>query len=120
MYNLNQSASLIRQAVAVLTNDTGLMHISAAFGKRMVSVWGNTIPAFGMYPYLPEKFKANSMIAEVKDLSCRPCSKLGFSECPEKHFNCMRLIDIDPIVDFLTGDEAGAEEIRNPKSEIRN
>jgi ADP-heptose:LPS heptosyltransferase len=103
MFNLNQSASLIRQAGAVLTNDTGLMHISAAFGKRMVSVWGNTIPAFGMYPYLPEELKSNSMIAEVKGLSCRPCSKLGFSECPKKHFNCMRLIDTDPVVDFLTG-----------------
>jgi ADP-heptose:LPS heptosyltransferase len=101
LYNINQSASLIRQARAVLTNDTGLMHVAAAFKKPIVSVWGNTIPAFGMYPYLPVNFKSNSMVAEVKGLPCRPCSKLGFKECPKKHFNCMKMIDIDPIVDFL-------------------
>ncbi|MDP1623040.1 MAG: glycosyltransferase family 9 protein [Bacteroidales bacterium] len=100
-YNINQSASLIRQARAVLTNDTGLMHVAAAFRKPMVSVWGNTIPAFGMYPYLPEESRANSMIAEVKDLSCRPCSKLGFEKCPKKHFQCMNDINTKPIADFL-------------------
>ena len=101
LYNINQSASLIRQSRAVLTNDTGLMHIAAAFGKHMVSVWGNTIPAFGMYPYLPAEHRDHSMIAEVRALSCRPCSKLGFKQCPKKHFHCMLLIDTDPIVDFL-------------------
>lgn len=101
IYNINQSASLIRQARAVLTNDTGLMHISAACNKPVVSVWGNTIPAFGMYPYMQENFRSNSMIAEVKGLSCRPCSKLGFMECPKKHFKCMNNIDIEPVVNFL-------------------
>jgi len=101
LYNINQSASLIRQSEAVLSNDTGLMHISAAFKKPVVSVWGNTIPAFGMAPYLPGEFKSNSMIAEVKNLSCRPCSKLGFNACPKKHFRCMNDIDIHEIVNFL-------------------
>jgi ADP-heptose:LPS heptosyltransferase len=101
LFNINQSASLVRQADGVLSNDTGLMHVAAAFKKTVVSVWGNTIPAFGMGPYLPEEFKSNSMIAEVKGLSCRPCSKLGYTECPKKHFKCMNEIDIDPIVDFL-------------------
>jgi len=104
LYNINQSASLIRQAMAVLTNDTGLLHVAAAFIKPIVSVWGNTIPEFGMYPYLPEKFKSNSMIAEVKGLSCRPCSKLGFNKCPKKHFNCMKQIEVDPVVEFLRRD----------------
>ena len=100
-FNLNQSASLIRSARAVMTNDTGLRHVAAAFRKPIVSVWGNTIPAFGMYPYLPDQSKGNSMIAEVKDLSCRPCSKIGYKKCPRKHFNCMNLIEIEPIVSFL-------------------
>ena len=101
LFNINQSASLIRQADAVLTNDTGLMHVAAAFKKPILSVWGNTIPAFGMYPYLPEEFKSNSVIAEVKGLSCRPCSKLGYQACPEKHFRCMKDIDIPEIIAFL-------------------
>ncbi|MEI7662997.1 MAG: glycosyltransferase family 9 protein [Bacteroidota bacterium] len=101
LFNINQSASIIRQSRAVLTNDTGLMHVAAAFKKPVVSVWGNTIPAFGMYPYLPEALQSSSLIAEVKGLSCRPCSKLGFPECPKKHFKCMNDIDTVPVVDFL-------------------
>ena len=49
---LNQSASLLKNARVVLTNDTGLMHIAAAYKKKILSFWGNTIPEFVMYPYL--------------------------------------------------------------------
>ena len=100
-YSLNQSASLVRQAEAVLSNDTGLMHIAAAFRKKIVSVWGNTIPEFGMYPYLPGMNSRSSYMAEVKGLSCRPCSKLGYKSCPKKHFRCMTDIDTQKISGFL-------------------
>ncbi len=86
--NLNQSASLIRQASIVISHDTGLMHIAAAFRKKIISIWGNTIPGFGMYPYLPSG-KGESYIQEVEGLSCRPCSKIGFKSCPKGHFKCM-------------------------------
>jgi len=86
--NLNQSASLIRQAKVIITNDTGLMHIAAAFRKPIISIWGNTVPKFGMYPYLPGH-EYNSFISEVQGLKCRPCSKIGFKKCPKKHFRCM-------------------------------
>lgn len=89
-YNLQQSASLIRQAEKVITHDTGMMHVAAAYKKNIVSVWGNTVPEFGMYPYLPGE---GSKIAEVKNLSCRPCSKIGFDKCPKGHFKCMNEID---------------------------
>lgn len=89
-YNLNQSASLIKQATKIISHDTGLMHIAAAFKKEIISVWGNTIPAFGFTPYLPD---ARSKIVEVKNLSCRPCSKIGYDKCPKGHFKCMMLID---------------------------
>jgi ADP-heptose:LPS heptosyltransferase len=96
LYNINQSASILSMADKVITNDTGLMHIAAAFKKEIFSVWGNTIPEFGMYPYMPGNEK-NSHIMEVKDLSCRPCSKIGYSRCPKKHFRCMMDIDIEAI-----------------------
>jgi ADP-heptose:LPS heptosyltransferase len=92
--NLNQSASIIQQATKVITSDTGLMHIAAAFKKDIISLWGNTIPEFGMGPYLAGK---NSQILEVKDLSCRPCSKLGYKKCPKGHFKCMNDIEIKSI-----------------------
>jgi ADP-heptose:LPS heptosyltransferase len=97
MYNLNQSASLVKQARLVISHDTGLMHIAAAFKKQIISVWGNTIPEFGMYPYFPGE---GSEIIEVKDLKCRPCSKIGFSKCPNKHFKCMMDIDEERIVEI--------------------
>jgi ADP-heptose:LPS heptosyltransferase len=98
-FNLMQSASLVRQARAILTNDTGLMHIAAAFRKPIVSVWGNTVPGFGMYPYLPEG--SDGMVSEVKGLSCRPCSKIGFDQCPKGHFRCMIDQKTAPVAAFL-------------------
>ncbi|HTX87945.1 MAG TPA: glycosyltransferase family 9 protein [Bacteroidales bacterium] len=99
--SVNQSASVIRQADALITNDTGMMHIGAAFRKRIISVWGNTVPAFGMYPYLPEGSGHLSRIVEVKGLDCRPCSKLGYDRCPKGHFNCMNLIRTSDILEAL-------------------
>lgn len=95
-YNISQTASIIKQARLVITPDTGMMHIASAFHKRIVSIWGNTIPEFGMYPYFAEE---NSKIIEIKNLKCRPCSKIGFKECPKKHFKCMREISNDIIAE---------------------
>lgn len=90
-FSLNQSASIIQQSSYVVTSDTGLMHIAAAFSKKIFSLWGNTIPEFGMYPYKPGE---GSKILEVENLKCRPCSKLGFNKCPKGHFKCMNEIPI--------------------------
>lgn len=83
-FNLNQSASIVKQASYVFTHDTGMMHIAAAFKKDVFSIWGNTVPEFGMYPY-----QTRFTIFEVPNLSCRPCSKIGFKKCPKGHFKCM-------------------------------
>jgi ADP-heptose:LPS heptosyltransferase len=90
LFNIGQSASVIRQSEWVITSDTGMMHIAAAFKKKIISVWGNTIPGFGMYAYQPGE---GSRTLEVKGLRCRPCSKLGFGRCPRGHFRCMMDID---------------------------
>ncbi|HRB40127.1 MAG TPA: glycosyltransferase family 9 protein, partial [Bacteroidia bacterium] len=95
--SIGQSASLIKQSKAVITHDTGLMHIAAALRKKIVSVWGNTVPEFGMYPYLPVNSVPFS-ISEVKNLNCRPCSKIGYNTCPKKHFRCMNDMDIQEII----------------------
>jgi heptosyltransferase-2 len=64
------------------------MHIAAAFRKPIVSVWGNTVPELGMYPYMPGN-ENYSVIVQNNKLSCRPCSKIGFDTCPKGHFKCM-------------------------------
>lgn len=92
-FKLDQSAFLVKMSGCVITHDTGLMHIAAAFKKPIHSIWGNTVPEFGMYPYMAEE----SYIYEVKGLSCRPCSKIGYQKCPLGHFNCMNKIDLATI-----------------------
>lgn len=94
-FNLNQSASLVRQSRVVFTHDTGLMHIAAAFGKKIYSIWGNTTPKFGMYPY-----KTSFVVFENNKINCRPCSKIGYNKCPKGHFKCMK----DLVFDFYIPD----------------
>ena len=96
-FSLNESALVLQNAELVITNDTGLMHIAAALNKKIISIWGNTVTDFGMYPYMPLNNSAYKVI-EVKNLKCRPCSKLGFKNCPKKHFKCMRNIDSKEIL----------------------
>lgn len=94
VYNLvgilspSESAAMLKYATQVIAHDTGLMHVAAAFKKDIVVIWGNTTPALGMAPYLPSNLKAARYV-EVKNLSCRPCSKIGFNACPKGHFDCM-------------------------------
>ncbi len=97
-FSINQSAAVMRSAQVVVTPDTGMMHIAAALHKNIISMWGNTVPELGMYPY---KAGSASFIAEVKNLPCRPCSKLGYSKCPKGHFNCMNLIDGQEVAQKL-------------------
>lgn len=102
-FRINESADLVRRAKLIITNDTGLMHIAAAFKKRIISLWGNTVPEFGMYPYYGEHYltsleKQNPAslpydILEISNLKCRPCSKIGYKKCPLGHFKCMEMIE---------------------------
>jgi heptosyltransferase-2 len=88
--NIDQSALIMKNAQKVYAHDTGMMHIAAALRKPIVSIWGNTIPEFGMTPYYPQDVDDSlSTILEVEDLGCRPCSKIGYEKCPKGHFKCM-------------------------------
>lgn len=103
-FNITESADLVKRASVVVSNDTGLMHIAAAFQKPIVSLWGNTTPEFGMFPYygfnnLNQNVSPLSIILEVKGLDCRPCSKIGYDKCPRKHFKCMKEIDVAEMIE---------------------
>lgn len=91
-FSLNESADIVRNAKIVISHDTGMMHIAAAFKKNILSVWGNTVPSFGMTPY-----KTNYEVFQVNKLWCRPCSKTGFNKCPLGHFKCMNDQSMDAI-----------------------
>jgi heptosyltransferase-2 len=101
-FNLNESADILRKAKLVISHDTGLMHIAAALQKPIISVWGNTVPAFGMYPYYGKLSKQHYDVVEINKLWCRPCSKIGYKKCPRGHFRCMELIAVNEIVNMVT------------------
>lgn len=90
--SINESAFVIKNASVVITHDTGMMHIAAAFKKKIISVWGNTIPEFGMTPYYGNN-QIQNYKSQVLGLNCRPCSKIGYDKCPQGHFKCMINID---------------------------
>ncbi len=93
-FSLNESADIVSKAKLVISHDTGLMHIAAAFKKNILSVWGNTVPSFGMVPY-----QTQYEVFQVNKLWCRPCSKTGYDKCPLGHFKCMNKQSIDGIAE---------------------
>lgn len=99
-FSIFQSASILQHADCLLTGDTGMMHIAAALNVPIASVWGNTVPEFGMYPYMPNQ-EDKYRIFEVCSLLCRPCSKLGFQKCPRRHFNCMNHISTYEVAEWI-------------------
>lgn len=97
---IGESAILLKHAKAILTTDTGMMHIASAFNKPIAVIWGNTVRDFGMGPYTPQN--PNQIFhAEVNNLGCRPCSKIGYDTCPKKHFKCMNLQETAPVCSWI-------------------
>ena len=103
-FSINESADLVRKAKIIVTHDTGLMHIAAAYKRPVVSLWGNTVPSFGMYPYYPDSgynpvgVSTLYDILQVNKLRCRPCSKIGYDKCPLGHFKCMQKIEVAAVI----------------------
>lgn len=97
-----ESAYVVKNAASFVTNDTGLMHIASCFSTPIHLTWGNTVRKFGMYAYRPENAELTTEY-EVQ-LSCRPCSKIGYDACPKGHQNCMNLLDEASIIKGITED----------------
>jgi lipopolysaccharide heptosyltransferase II len=76
-------AALMRQCSAVVSNDSGLMHVATGVGTPVAAIFGPTVEEFGFYP-----FRGRSAVLS-HDLPCRPCSAMGGPRCPQKHFHCM-------------------------------
>ncbi|MCX8056216.1 MAG: lipopolysaccharide heptosyltransferase II [Ignavibacteria bacterium] len=90
--DLIETAALMKRCSALVTNDSGLMHLASLLKIPTVAIFGSTVKEFGFYP-IYEK----SIIVENNNLSCRPCSHIGLSKCPKEHFKCMNEIEPDII-----------------------
>jgi len=87
--DLLQTAADMKNCIAVVCNDSGMMHTACAVGIPVLTFFGSTVREFGFIPY-----KNRNLILENKSLTCRPCSHIGRERCPKGHFKCM--LEITP------------------------
>ena len=96
-YSIQESASILQMSKLVVSHDTGFLHIAAAFKKPTITIWGATSPALQFEAYYPRENAPAHYNALVPNLNCQPCSKQGAGKCPQGHFACMQLQDIDLV-----------------------
>lgn len=87
--DMNELANVIYYSDYVICNDSAILHLSEALGKRVVALFGSTVKEFGFFPQLKE-----SKVLEVDNLKCRPCTHIGRESCPKGHFKCMKEIQL--------------------------
>jgi heptosyltransferase-2 len=86
----------------IVSNDSGLMHTASAVGIPVIAIIGSTVKEFGFMPR-----GVRNLILENKSLSCRPCSHIGKSSCPKKHFKCMKEITPESVLGQFNNIQAG-------------
>jgi heptosyltransferase-2 len=93
-FNLQEAIAVYQQSQMSFVNDSGPLHICSALNTPTVAIFCSTIPAFGFGPLAKQH-----QIIEVKEkLTCRPCGNHGKKSCPETHFNCTNLIDVQELL----------------------
>lgn len=89
--SLAQAVDLMSLADAVVSNDSGLMHVAAALDRPLVAIYGSSDPGFT--PPLNEHKEILHL-----GLDCGPCFK---RECPEGHLKCLQEISVDMVINAL-------------------
>ncbi|HYM80120.1 MAG TPA: glycosyltransferase family 9 protein [Candidatus Limnocylindria bacterium] len=98
---LSRMAALLSRCAAAVSSDSGLMHLAAARGLRVVAMFGSTAPELGFAP------AGAGHVVLCRHEPCQPCTLHGRPSCPKRHFRCM--IELRPdqvehaLVEVLTG-----------------
>lgn len=94
--SLLESAIVIKNAKALISNDSGVMHMATAVKTPVLAIFGSTVEELGFFP-----FRSEHCVIENEGLKCRPCSHVGKDYCPKGHFRCMLDIKSDFVYDEL-------------------
>jgi len=94
--DFNTLANLIYNSELVLCNDSGVLHLAEALDKKVIVFFGSTVKEFGFYPQLK-----STIVFENNNLKCRPCTHIGKSYCPKKHFKCMNDLNIKDVLNKI-------------------
>ena len=79
---LEDAIDLLATADAVVSNDSGLMHITAALQTPLIAIYGPTSPNF------TPPLSNNAQLVQL-EVECGPCFQ---RTCPEQHHKCMKEI----------------------------
>ncbi len=93
---LTEAIDLLALSDAVVSNDSGLMHVAAALGRPLVAVYGSSTPDYT--PPLSERARVVSL-----NLPCSPCFR---RECPQGHTRC--LVDLEGEAVWAALEDLGA------------
>ena len=88
-------AAALSRCAAAVTQDSGLMHLAAAGGTRVVALFGSTSPVLGFAP------AGEGHVVLCRDEPCQPCTLHGLARCPKGHFDCMMRLEPEQVVDAL-------------------
>ena len=96
--------ALLRFCKLLLTNDTGPMHMAAALGTPVVSIWGSTSPE------LTGPLSSKSVVIR-QPVECSPCF---LRKCPID-FRCMEGVQVGEVVNAVLK-QLGVEDKTRPRS----
>ena len=88
--SLAQTAALLKDASLIISSDSGVMHMAAAFDKKIVALYG---------PSDEKKWapKGENHIVINRHLSCSPCTKFGYTPQCKNDVQCMKQITVEEV-----------------------
>jgi len=92
--SLLESAALMKDARRNLVNDSAPMHLASSVNARTTAIFCSTVTDFGFGPLSDDSI----VVESAKRLACRPCGIHGLKECPKKHFDCARTIQVSQLL----------------------